>query len=166
MRCMFPRVRYQCQLKECCSLVDMCLTLDLTSRYDQPVGASYYSQWSFSANLLTPKDGGSSTLEILTNRSHQVDSRILCSPCFVLKILCKMKPGGQCWMYTQVINLPVLGGYCFGQGGNPGSSVVWKSSGPWWSMEGDAVRRWFFKKLSRLWESYQMDNHALKEKEV
>ena len=54
---------------------------------------SYLTVWStsrplkchqkrLSAKLLTPKDGGSSTLASLTNRIHQVDLRILRGPCF------------------------------------------------------------------------------------
>ena len=61
----------------------MCLAPELTSRSDQPVGASDYPQWSFCTNLLTPKDGGRFTLESLTNRSHQVDLRSPHSPCLI-----------------------------------------------------------------------------------
>ena len=42
------------------------------------------------ARILTPKDSGESTLEILTNIIHQVDLRSLVGLCF---FVCKMKPG-------------------------------------------------------------------------
>ena len=54
----------------------------LTSRYDQIVGASACLYKSFFAKLLTPKDGVNFILASLTNRIHQVDSRILIGPCF------------------------------------------------------------------------------------
>ena len=54
---------------------------DLTWQSDQPVGASSYPQWSFSAKILTPKAMGSFILEILTNRSQRVNLRSLSGPC-------------------------------------------------------------------------------------
>ena len=79
--------------------------------------------------LLNPNYGGSFILVSLTNKSHQVDFRILRRPCLVLEILCKMTPVDQCWTYILIIIFRVLEGYCFGQGGNPGISVVWNFSG-------------------------------------
>ena len=81
---MFPRVRYQYQLKGCWSSVELCLEPELTSYSDQPVGYSAYPQRSFLAKLLTPKGSGSFILEILTNRSHWVNLRSLISPCFAV----------------------------------------------------------------------------------
>ena len=56
---------------------------ELTSRSDQPVGASAYPYKNLSTNLLTPKDGGSFILESLTNRSQKVNLISLCGPCFI-----------------------------------------------------------------------------------
>ena len=71
------------------------MALELTSRSNQPVGASDYPQLIFYEKLLILKDGGSFTLASPTNRSHRVDLRSLRRPCFVFKILCKIKPGDQ-----------------------------------------------------------------------
>ena len=92
MQYMFPRVRYQCQLKGFWSSLDLFLEPELTSRSDKSVGASYYPQWSFSENLLTPKGGGRFTFASTTNISHQVDLISLRIPCFIFKSLCKMNP--------------------------------------------------------------------------
>ena len=59
MRCMYPRVGYQCQLKGCCISVDIYDSV-LTWRSDQPTGVLACPHQSFSANLLTPKESGSS----------------------------------------------------------------------------------------------------------
>ena len=83
---MFPRVRYQCQLMGCWSSVYLCLAPELKSRSDQKMWASDYPHWSFSAKLLTPKGGSSFIVEILTNRSHQVNLRSLLIPCFAFVV--------------------------------------------------------------------------------
>ena len=54
----------------------------LNSRSDEPLGVSACPQLSFSEKLVTPKGVGGFILASLTNRSHQVNSRILLGPCF------------------------------------------------------------------------------------
>ena len=66
----------------------------LNSRSDKSLGDSDYSYQRLSANILHPKYSGSFILESLTNRSHQVNSIILCGPCFA--VVCLIKPGEQC----------------------------------------------------------------------
>ena len=63
MRCIFPRVGYRCQLEGCCVslyLEESCLA----SGSDQPSEVSACPQQSFSANLWTPKYGGSSLWQV------------------------------------------------------------------------------------------------------
>ena len=86
MRCMFHRVRYQYQLEECWSSVDLCLPPEITQRSNQQVWDLDDLEWSFYANLLTPKVGSSFTLESLTNRSRQINLRSLLSPCFAVVV--------------------------------------------------------------------------------
>ena len=50
---------------------------EITWWSDQPAGIPVYPQRSFSENILTPKDGSSFILQSLTNRSNQVNLRIL-----------------------------------------------------------------------------------------
>ena len=138
----------------------ICEYLGLTPQYYQLVGTFECLHQILSTRILTPKGGGSFALDSLTNRSHHVDFISLHGPCFVFKILCKIKPGDQCWSYTYVISLPDLGIYFFGLGETPGSSVVWKFLVLWWSPTGDSVRGSFFNKLWCLWESYQMVSNA------
>ena len=45
---------------------------------------------------INPKGRRYLILASLTNRSHQVDLRILRGPCLIFKILCKMKLSDQC----------------------------------------------------------------------
>ena len=81
MQCMFPRVRYQCQLKVCCVSLDK-KESGLTSRSDHPAGIFQCPYQSVSASLINQKDGGSFILASLTNRSHQLNSIIMFSPYF------------------------------------------------------------------------------------
>ena len=81
MQYIFPRVRYLCQLKLFCVLLEI-VESGTTSRSDQPAGISACPQRRFFVKLLTPKDGGSFILTSLTNISHQVSSRSLIGQCF------------------------------------------------------------------------------------
>ena len=54
---------------------------ELTSRSNQPVGASAYLQQKLTKKLLTPNYNSSFILAILTNRSHQFNSIILLGLC-------------------------------------------------------------------------------------
>ena len=117
-----------------------CEESGLTSWSDQLAFTSAGLQRSLYSNILTPKCGGSFILASLTNRSHQVDLKSLRGPYIVNRSFCRTKTGNQCWTYTYVISLPVLEGYYFGMEDSSGSSVVWKSSGPWWSPSGNAVK--------------------------
>ena len=74
--------------------VDLCLEPELDSYYGQPRGASYQQQKNLTTELLTPKDGNSSVLVDITNRSHRVNSIILLGPCFT--VVCTIKTGDQC----------------------------------------------------------------------
>ena len=78
----------------------ICEDPGLTSRSDQPLVALDLPQRRLSANILTPKDGVSFFLVILTKGRHQVGFRSLRGPCFVVKILLNMKYGDQCLTYT------------------------------------------------------------------
>ena len=64
----------------------MYLAPELTSWYDQPLGASAYPQLRSSENIVTPKDNSNFILVSLTNRSHQVNSRSLLVPCFTVVV--------------------------------------------------------------------------------
>ena len=63
MQCMFPRVVYKCQLKGFCISVEL-EESGLTSQSDQPSGVLVCPQRSFSEELLTPKDGSSSSWRV------------------------------------------------------------------------------------------------------
>ena len=54
----------------------------ITSQSDQLVRILACPHKVFYVKILNPKDDGSFILESLTNRSHQVNSRILTVPCF------------------------------------------------------------------------------------
>ena len=83
MKCMFPRLIYQLQLKGCCVSVEL-EDSSLTSRYYQPAGVSACLKLILYASILTPNDDVSFILESLTNRSHQVNSIIPLGPCFAV----------------------------------------------------------------------------------
>ena len=61
----------------------ICEDTVLTLRSNTLVVASGWPQQSLSTKISTPKGGGSFSMASLTNRSHQVNSRSLCAPCFV-----------------------------------------------------------------------------------
>ena len=63
IQCMFPRVRYQCQLKLWCVSVELG-EYGLTARSDKPEGVSACPQRSIYTKLLTPKDGSISSWKV------------------------------------------------------------------------------------------------------
>ena len=82
----------------CCVLVELCLAPELTLQYDQPEGDSSCPHQSFSANILTPKEGSIFILASIINISYQMNSRSLLGPFFAvwctinLVINVKIKP--------------------------------------------------------------------------
>ena len=76
--------------------MELWLVPDLTSRSDQPVGASDYLHKIFSTKILTPKGVVIFILASLTNRSRQVNYRSMCDPCLVSCV--KDKTGW--WMFN------------------------------------------------------------------
>ena len=82
MQFTFPRVGFQYMegmLHICGAVPDARSKLAV----GRPRGALAYPHQIFSTKIQTPKDNSSFALASLTNRSHQVSSRILLGPCFV-----------------------------------------------------------------------------------
>ena len=132
------RVRYQCQLKECWSSVDLWLAPDLTSLSDKLVGVSAYLKWIFFSNLLTPEGRGSFTLESLTNIIQWVNLIIQIIPCFTVVVY------NETWWSMLNINLsykpPSSLRITIRSGGYPRNFSRLKNLGPWWSPAGAGVR--------------------------
>ena len=94
-----------------------CVSMDLEdyslpSWSDQPAGVLACLQWIFSSKLLNPKDDGSFILASLTNKSHQIYSRILLGPCFavvvyveawwaILNVQLSYKPPSSCRVWPR-----------------------------------------------------------------
>ena len=137
--CTVPRVGYQ-YLEGVPSGWCSCEYPGLNSCSYQIVGALYFPQKKIPTKLSTPKGGGVSTLESLTNGSHNVDLRSLCYLYFFKSF--NMNLGDNFLApITGISNKPPI--YCrimICSGGDPGILVIWKSSGPWWSPWGSSVR--------------------------
>ena len=143
MRCMFTRVVYQCKLKGCWSSVDICLYPELTSRSDQPIGASSYPYWSFYTKIFNPEWQRYFTLASLINRNHRVNLGSLLGPCFAVVVY------NETWwpMYNVHLsyNPPSSWRILFWFRGYARQFSILKSSGSWQILAGYIVRRKFFK---------------------